>query len=145
MTKPKIFISYAHSDIDANWMNTFVQTIKNSGIDVWYDQFEVRPGDAIQEAIEKGIRNSNAIVFLLSKNSVFRASSLFELGAAIGMGKRIIGIVPDDLDRSLLPQPFRTRRFVIQKSPEETASEIISATKDISNGGNGEKDIAKRA
>ena len=145
MTKPKIFISYAHSDIDSNWMQTFVQTIKDRGVDVWYDRFEIRPGDTIQEAIEKGLRNSTVIVFLLTEKSVFHASTLFELGAAIGMGKRVVGIVPEDLDISLLPQSFRNRRYLIKKDPEDTACKVLDAMLDATNNKNNDTTVAKRA
>ena len=74
------------------------------------------------------MRNSDAIVFLMTSESVNRPNVFFEIGAAVGMGKRVIAIVSNDLEPSLLPQPLRTRRFLAQRSPEETADELVSKT-----------------
>jgi hypothetical protein len=127
LTKPKAFVSYSHSSSDPHWVNNFVRSLKDAGIEVWFDQDEIKAGDLWEDYIEKGLRESNVIIFLLTKDHIHSANSLFELGASIATGKRIIGIVSEDLDRSLLPQPFRIRKYLEIKSPEETAAEVISA------------------
>lgn len=48
----------------------------------------------------------------------------FELGAAIGMRKKVVPIVPKDLDPDALPFDLRLRRYVIRQSPEETADAL---------------------
>jgi len=130
MTKPQVFISYSYSGPDLQWLQRFARSLEENGVKTWFIDNEVRPGDYILEAMEKGMRDSDIFVFLLNEKSLNRTNQniFFELGAAIGMGKRIIGIVPDDMDLSLLPQPFRIRRRITQKSPEETATEVAAAT-----------------
>ncbi len=53
-------------------------------------------------------------------------SLFFELGAAIGMGKRVVAIVPRDLNPSVLPLDVRLRPYLIRHSPEQTAEELSS-------------------
>jgi hypothetical protein len=86
------------------------------------------PGDAIRDAIEEGLRSSDMIVAIVSPKSIDRPNLFFELGAAVGMGKRIVAIVPSNFDPSLLPQPLRLRKFLLQGSPEEAARALISDT-----------------
>lgn len=128
MPAPKVFISYAHSDADRQWAREFARSLESRGFSVWLDEAQVRFGDSIRDAIEEGLRDSDIIVPVVTAQSVNRPNLLFEVGAALGMGKRLVAVVPEDLDLSLLPQPLRTRRFLPQTSPEETASALASET-----------------
>ena len=130
MHAPKVFIAYSHSDTDKQWVREFAQSLERHGFSVWLDVNQISAGDSLPRAIEKGLRDSDIIVFL-TPQSVNRPNLYFELGAALGMGKRVVSIVPRDLDPSLLPQPLRIRKFLPQASPEETA---IALAEETSNG-----------
>ena len=123
--KHKVFLSYSHGE--SEWAKEFAKAISDRGVQVWLDQFEVKAGEPISEAIEKGLRESDLFVVLIDPDNVKTPSLLFELGAAIGMGKRVVAIVPKDFDPSRLPLPLRTRRFLVKGSPNLTASELIDA------------------
>jgi TIR domain-containing protein len=125
---PQVFISYSHSETDKEWVRQFAQSLERRGFSVWLDETRLHFGDRIREAVEEGLRNSDVIVSLVTPQSVNRPNLFFELGAALGMGKRVIAIVPKDLDLALLPQPLRARRFLQQASPEETASALAAET-----------------
>jgi hypothetical protein len=43
------------------------------------------------------------------------------------MGKRVVPIVPKNLDPSNLPLDVRLRRYLIRDSPEHTAEELSNA------------------
>jgi hypothetical protein len=124
MSKGKIFISYSHTDSD--WAQEFAKSLNRRGIKVWLDQSEVKFGDSLRDAIEKGLRESDLIVALINNESVKRPSLFFELGAALGMGKRIVGVVPKGFDASQLPQSLRLRRYIVKESPETTADMLVS-------------------
>jgi hypothetical protein len=66
-------------------------------------------------------------LLLLDAANVGTILQNFELGAAIGMGKRIVSIVPREFDPSKLPLELRTRRYLIRDSPEDTAEELAHA------------------
>ncbi len=61
---------------------------------------------------------------LLDPESPARPNLFFELGAAIGMGKRVVPIVPKGLDPAVLPLDVRLRRYLIRQTPEQTADEL---------------------
>ena len=51
----------------------------------------------------------------------------FELGVAMGMGKRVVPIVPRETDTSKLPFDLRSRHYLLKDSPEDTAEELAHA------------------
>jgi TIR domain len=122
MEKRTVFIS--HSAGDADWARSFAQALKGRGVSVWFDEFDVRPGESVRDALEAGLRSSDVLVALLDANSPSKPNLFFELGAALGMGKRVVAIVPKDLDPSVLPLEVRLRRYLIRDTPEQTAEEL---------------------
>jgi len=121
----KVFIS--HTARDAEWARSFAKALKERGVSVWFDEFDVQPGDSLREALESGLRNSDVLVALLDAEAPAKPNLFFELGAAIGMGKRVVPIVPKGIDLGALPLGLRLRRFLVRDTPEQTAEEL-SAT-----------------
>jgi nucleoside 2-deoxyribosyltransferase len=124
MEKQRVFIS--HSARDAGWARSFAQALKEKGVPVWFDEFDVRPGESVRDALEAGLRSSDVLVALLDAESPSKPNLFFELGAAIGMGKRVVAIVPRGMDQSVLPLDVRLRRYLIRDTPEQTAEELSS-------------------
>ena len=62
----------------------------------------------------------------LDQESSSKANLFFELGAAIGMGKRVVSIVPKGMDPGAPPLDVRLRRYLIRDTPEQTAEELSS-------------------
>lgn len=122
LEKRSVFIS--HSAQDADWARLFAQALKERGVTVWFDEFDVRPGESIRDALEAGLRKSDVLVALLDTESKSKPNLFFELGAAIGMGKKVVAIVPKELDASALPLDIRLRRYLIRNTPEQTAEEL---------------------
>ena len=127
MTTPKVFISYSHDDTE--WVRSFAEALRDQNVDVWFDEWSVAPGEPLVDAIEVGLRESETIVFVISRSNALSPNVLFELGAAIGMGKRTIPIVSKDLDLSLVPFDLRKRRFIVKGPPAEIAQVVASAVK----------------
>jgi hypothetical protein len=125
MDKPRVFIS--HSALDADWARSFAQALKQRGVTVWFDEFDVQPGESLREALESGLRGSDVFVAFLDAEQPAKPTLFFELGAAISLGKRVVPIVPKGLDPSNLPLDVRLRRYLIRDSPEHTAEELSSA------------------
>src|SRR6266446_2034195 len=123
MAKPRVFVSYSHKE--AAWAKEFAQALSQRGLQVWIDQLAVQAGESIREAVEKGLRESDIFVTLIDPSTLSSPSLFFELGAAIGMGKRVVAIVPEDFDPAQLPLPLRTRRFLLKRAPEATAGELL--------------------
>jgi len=125
MEKPRVFIS--HSALDADWARSFAQALRQRGVAVWFDEFDVHPGESLRDALESGLRGSDVLVALLDPEHPAKPALFFELGAAIGMGKKVVTIVPKGLDPSHLPLDVRLRRYLVRDSPEHTAEELSNA------------------
>jgi hypothetical protein len=119
MHKPKVFVSYLNRDI--SWVRQFVEALQSLGIDVWFAEQQVPPGRPVQSETEKAMRESDFLVTLITPDSAQTPNLFFELGAAVGLGKVIVPIVPKEMDLSKLPQPLRTRQVLVRSTPRETA------------------------
>ena len=73
------------------------------------------------------MRGSDVLVALLDPESPAKPNLFFELGAAIGMGKRVVSIVPKGMNPNNLPLDVRLRRYLVRDSPEQTAEELSNA------------------
>jgi len=129
MSIPTLFISYSHSDKD--WARQFVESLEHSGLKVWLDEPNIKGGQSWDEALENGLRESDAVVLLISPDNINRPNLFFEIGAALGMNKALIPIVPKDFDYHRLPLSLQRIKFLIRNSPEETAKELATAVESL--------------
>jgi hypothetical protein len=125
ISNPQVFISYSMGDAD--WARSFAEALGHRGVRVWLDQLQVAPGESVRDALELGLRESDVLVTLIDPGLSLNPNRFFELGAAIGMGKRVVAIVPRELDASKLPFELRSRRYLVKDSPEDTAEELAHA------------------
>lgn len=64
----KVFIS--HKSKDAQWARRLAFDLRNRGIDTWLDIWDMPPGEPLTDAMERGIRESDVMLLLLSRSSV---------------------------------------------------------------------------
>lgn len=98
---PKVFISYSHDDKQT--VLDLYRQLKNSGISFWLDQFELIPGMLLQQKIEDALRTSDAMLAVLSRNSIRSEWIRFEEAFFHGQNNKgpIIPVVLDDEGKSL--------------------------------------------
>ena len=125
MKEQKVFIS--HSTEDAEWARSFAQALIKRGVTVWLDEFDVPAGGSGRDALEAGLRNSDVVVALLNPGSLAKHNLFFELGAAIGMGKRVVSIVPKEIEAGASALELRLRRNFIRDTPEQTAEDVSNS------------------
>jgi predicted nucleotide-binding protein len=125
MSTQSVFISYSHTD--SAWVLEFARALKDLNISVWLDEWQVAAGDSVRNALEKGLRNSDAIIAVLAEQDAARPNVFFELGVALGLGKRLIPIVSKDVDSRQIPFDIRTRRYLTRESPDVTARQVAAA------------------
>jgi hypothetical protein len=77
MSRPNVFISHSHED--AAWVRQFAEALKDLDVAVWFDEWQIKAGDPLREALEQGLRNGDAIVAVLSAVNVVRPNVFFEL------------------------------------------------------------------
>jgi hypothetical protein len=126
MSAASVFISYSHQDLDHDWLQAFANALRDQDVNVWFDEWEIKPGDRIADAVETGLRASDAVVAVIPSSSLKRPNLYFELGAALGANKRLI-LVVDPSSASSIPYDLRHRRWIAFKAPEETAREVAEA------------------
>ena len=76
--KKDLFISHASEDKD-DFVRPLSNLLKQYGIDVWYDEFELRIGVSISRSIDKGIKNSKFGLLVLSKSFFNKNWTEYEL------------------------------------------------------------------
>lgn len=124
--KYDIFISY--SPKDRAWVRSLVKALQDKGLSVWYDEFEIKPGDALLERIHEGLNKSRNIVFLIGAGASKSNWVAAELGAALALRKPIIPIVQEGTTPEDIPGPIRLRRYLLKQEPSIVAEEIVRAT-----------------
>jgi TIR domain len=97
---PKVFVSHASEDKD-RFVRAFATQLREKGIEAWVDEWEIYPGDSLVRKIyEAGIRAAQAVLIVLSRNSVDKPWVKDELDVSvirrIEEGMRIIPLVLDD-------------------------------------------------
>ena len=108
----KAFLSYSHEDKDFAQM--IAQKLMESGIDVWWDKWEILIGDSlIQKIFMEGLSKADIFLIILSNASVNSNWVKQELDHAIikkieGV-TRILPIVKEKCD---IPPPLRTLLWV---------------------------------
>ncbi len=68
MSEPKfeydVFLS--HSTKDKDTVREVANRLKSDGVRVWFDEWEIKPGDSIPAKIEDGLQNSRVLVLCMS-------------------------------------------------------------------------------
>jgi predicted nucleotide-binding protein len=121
----QVFISYGHHDQE--WVRQFVEELTREGINVWLGEEEIALGEPIADKLEEALRSSETLILIFDPESVHSSNLFFELGAALGAGKRVIAIVDKDVPAKDLPAPIRMRRYLLKEKPEETARDVAKA------------------
>jgi TIR domain len=128
MTKPaRVFISYSRRDGD--WAQAFAQSLEKFGLEVWIDRLNVVPGQPWPARFEKALRESDVIAVVVNPAEALGPNLFFEVGAAVGMGKRLVPIFPKEYELSELPYPLRVRQGILRETPDETAKKLVAATR----------------
>lgn len=80
--KYDVFISHASEDKD-EVVRPLAKALVNEGLNVWYDEFELKIGDSLRRKIDKGLANSNFGIVVLSKDFIKKGWTNYELDGII--------------------------------------------------------------
>ena len=64
-----VFVSHAWED-KADFVDEFVEELKNAGLRVWYDTSQIKWGDSLRKRIDEGLKHSRFGVVVLSPNYI---------------------------------------------------------------------------
>lgn len=117
-----VFLSYSTND--RSWASRFARSLRDSGVEAWFDEYELAPGERWQDSIQEALRASRFLVVLISESSMHSPWTFFELGAAVADNKRIISVVTEDVDIAGMPVLLRQFQFLREREPEEAARRV---------------------
>ncbi len=131
-----VFLSYASQDAEA--AKRIAEALRAAGVEVWFDQNELRGGDAWDQKIRRQIKECALFVPVISPNTNARAEGYFRLEWKLAVDRShlladdhpflfpvVVGDVNDATAR--VPDKFREvqwTRLRLDESPGELAARI---------------------
>jgi len=111
-----VFLSYASQDAEA--ARRICEALRASGVEVWFDQSELRGGDAWDQKIRKQIRDCALFVPVISANTQARREGYFRLEWRLAVERMrhmdddlpfLVPVVIDDTKdaEAFVPEKFR--------------------------------------
>ena len=120
MSTQAIFLSYASQDADA--ARCICEALRAAGLEVWFDQSELRGGDAWDASIRKQIKDCSLFVPIISSNTQEREEGYFRLEWKLAVDRShlmadnkaffvpvLLGDVAEPA--ALVPDKFRERQW----------------------------------
>ena len=131
-----VFLSYASQDAAA--ARRLCDALRAAGIEVWFDQSELRGGDAWDAAIRKQVRECALFVPLISANTEARSEGYFRREWSLAVNRMLdmaedqsflVPVVIDDTPEKTarVPDRFRERQWIRLKDgivPPELAEHV---------------------
>lgn len=77
-----IFISHASEDKESV-VRPLANALANRGLNVWFDEFELRIGDSLRRKIDQGLANSKFGIVVISRNFIRKGWTNYELDGLI--------------------------------------------------------------
>lgn len=77
-----VFISHASEDKD-EIVRPLAIALRNAGLSVWYDEFELKIGDSLRQKIDRGLSKSRFGIVVLSKSFIKKGWTNYELDGII--------------------------------------------------------------
>lgn len=120
--KYDVFLSYTAKD--SEWVRRLANALLEQGLNVWYDEIEIKPGDVWRDQTEKGLRASTYVVMIITPEAAHSNWQAAELGAALALQKPLIPIVAEDVPSKDIPGPIKLRKYLLKADPKVVADEI---------------------
>lgn len=133
----KVFISY--SSKDEALASKLVASLEEAGLDAWYKKREIMPGDNWAEKISQGLKESNAMVVLLTADALESEAVKGNISYALGekaFSNRLVPVLvgdSEDFPSDRLPWIFkRLKTITLNKDDQdvEQFKKVAQAIKD---------------
>jgi TolB-like protein len=117
---PTVFISYASQDAEA--AQRICDALRSAGVQVWFDQSELRGGDAWDASIRKQVKECALFMPLISANTDARSEGYFRREWNLAVNRMLdmaedqpflVPVVVDDTPEAVarVPDRFRERQW----------------------------------
>jgi len=133
----KVFISYSQKD--EALATRVVASLEDAGLDAWYSKREIMPGDNWADKISQGLRESDAMVVLLTPNALDSDSQRWDIDYALSQRpfkRRLIPVLvgdSDDFPSDRIPWIFshlQTIKLTENAKNEEQLKQLVKVLKD---------------
>ncbi len=106
-----VFISYSRNDEE--FVKKLSSNLARKNTHIWIDSWEMNAGDSVRTNLEKAIKNSSALLVILSKSSVQSKWCKWELdiGLLQELSERRVIILPVLLEDCDIPESLRDKLF----------------------------------
>lgn len=130
----KVFIS--HNKEDKTSARALAVMLVEQGVDVWFDEWEIRPGDSIVGGIEEGVGNADVFVLLWSAKAQESKWVGTELRAFIrrrvdDAGLRIVPLMLDGTALPALVADYRGFDLSGDMTFEDAVAEMTGNPRDV--------------
>lgn len=136
-----IFISYNHSDKDT--AESLAKILVQAKQNVWIDKWELNAGDSLIERIESALGGADAILVLLSKNSIQSEWCKKELRSGLirELEEKSVLVIPIVLDDCEIPLFLREKLWIdFRKDKDDQLALLLRSLERISNPAQGRAD-----
>ncbi|MEP7126361.1 MAG: TIR domain-containing protein [Byssovorax sp.] len=132
MNPPRAFLSHSHQDKPI--ARDLATKLRDRGVDVWVDEWEIMPGDSlVQKIFEEGVRNCSLFVVLLTRASTTSTWVKHELDSAIVQrlagATRVVPVVGEPCDI-----PVSLRALLRLDLPVEGIDSVVARLVDVAFG-----------
>lgn len=131
-----VFISHASEDKDAV-ARPLAEALQNNGLQVWYDEFELKIGDSLRRKIDTGLANSRFGVVVLSKSFFAKGWPNYELDGlvtrAVSGEQVILPIWHDITKQELISYSPSLADKVARSTATHTIEEIAAEITEVIN------------
>ena len=93
MANPSCLVFFSHSTADREWVLHLSHQAKAAGVEVYLAEHDVKAGERLSEKVTQAIEASDAVIVLLSKNSLNSIYVQQEVGVAQHASKMVIPIL----------------------------------------------------
>lgn len=127
----RVFISY--SSKDKSFVADLADNLRTDGVEVWFDDWEIKVGHSLVEKINEGMESSDCLLLVLSPSSVVSRWVQEELSAAYALAMEMkITILPLLIAKCDIPPLLKNRRYAdYSQNPDTAYREVLAAIKDI--------------
>ena len=134
---PRVFLSHTSSDKE-RFVRSLASLLVGDGVDVVYDEWSFDVGDTLRQEIDKGIKGSDLLVLIISKDALESQWVSHEIEAAlykrITAGGRVFPVVLGSIPDTDLPSGVREslqHRVMLEPDGSIDEASVRSAAKEI--------------
>ncbi|CAN5351500.1 toll/interleukin-1 receptor domain-containing protein [soil metagenome] len=105
---PRVFLSHASQDKD-RFVREFAGRLRDRGVDVWFDEWELLPGDSLVDKIfEEGLQGAEVFLIVISQHSIESGWVREELdGAVVRKIEKQCRIIPIVIESCAIPEVLK--------------------------------------